>query len=666
MAQVEPQMKALKWIVASAVVSLSLTAIAAQPGNITVSHYESLQRLDMRAADTTNSRKPDGSGPVALSFDALGKTFDLQLEPNSRFLGQDAQDAMPEDIQIYRGELAGSPGSWARIVVFEGVPRGMFFDGNEMYVIEAPGDSLVNAIEPVIYRLADTLVQSGTMSCGSESLSGNGAVMYSRLVGDLGGVLEAVGASSEISIGAIGDFEFTSAQGGDSAASAAIVDRMNMVDGIYSQGIGVQIVVSIETFSSSNDPFSDVSESGALLGELTTYRQNTPAQNNLGLTHLWTGRNLDGPTVGIAWDDTLCRSGIGSGLSEGNSSAAFDSLIAAHEIGHNFGAPHDGDAGGACSAEPLNYIMAPSLSLNRDTFSPCSIGIMQASAAAASCVTTLATVDMGVVLSGQPSNVFLTNSPELTVDLNNNGATQATNVALDITLPNNVTFVSAVASAGNCTNGAGTVNCQIGDVPGLSGRTVTLTTTASAIGTGSFDAIVSADVDEQPGNNQSSVQLTVNPAVDLVINSPTAATINVNASTTQSALIQNISSFNATGLSLSVSLNNGLRADSASWPIGTCTVTAQQIDCLALGLASQADTTLTIGVTGLSAGARSYTVTLSSSEPDANTSDNTLTGSISVVDPSNNDDSGGGAIGLPFLLMLGSIVFVMRRRIQER
>ena len=74
---------------------------------------------------------------------------------------------------------------------------------------------------------------------------------------------------------------------------------------------------------------------------------------------------------------------------------------------------------------------------------------------------------------------------------------------------------------------------------------------------------------------------------------------------------------------------------------------------------------MTIGVTGISAGARSYTVTLSSNEPDANIGNNPLRGSISVVDQSNDEDSGGGAIGLPFLLLLGSIVFVMRRRIQE-
>ena len=660
-------MRALKWIFAGAVCGLYSIAFAAQPGSITVSHYESLQRLNMQAADALAAQEPDGTGPVALSFDALGQTFDFQLEPYNSFLTQSSRNALPDSVQIYRGDLAGTPGSWARIVVFDGMPRGVFSDGNQLYAIEAPGDSIVSTTSPIIYRLADTFIEPGTMTCGSKSLSGNGAVLYSKLVADLGdAVAQGPGAVTEISIGAVGDFEFTTAHGGDAAATAAIVARLIMVDGYFSQDIGVQIVVPfIETFNTSADPFdtpadpaSGETDSGPLLNELVTYRQNTPAQDSLGLTHLYTGRDLIGSNVGIAWDNTLCQSGFGSGLSEGNGTALIDSLVAAHEIGHNFGAPHDGRPG-ACAAEPTSFIMAPSLNSSTE-FSPCSIGIMQANAALASCVSALPTVDMSVALNGQPASVFLSNSPQLTVDLNNNGLSLATNVAVDIDMPNNVTFVSATTSSGSCTNGAGTVNCQLGDVPGLSGRTVTLTTLASAVGVGMFDATVTSDFDERPGNNQDSVQLTVNSAVDLVINSPAAATINIDQSTTLSAAIDNQSVIDATGLTLSISLNSGLRADSASWSIGTCTVTNQQVNCQAANLASQSSSTLSFGVTGLTAGTRSYTVALSSNEADADTTNNNLTGSVSVNDP---NGGGGGAIGLPFLWLLGLIGLMTRRRL---
>ena len=230
-------MNVLKWIIAAAVSGFFSTVLAAPSGGVTVSHYEPLQRISMQSADAMTSQKPRGSGPVALSFDALGQTFDFQLEPNSGLLSPASREALPKGIGIYRGHLAGNPESWARIVVFEGVPSGLFWDGEQMYAIEAPGDSVVQATSPIIYRLADTFIEPGTMSCGSESLSGNGATMYGKLVGELGVVAaQAPGAVSEISIGAVGDFEFTSAQGDVVAAAAAIAARLNTVDGIYSPG----------------------------------------------------------------------------------------------------------------------------------------------------------------------------------------------------------------------------------------------------------------------------------------------------------------------------------------------------------------------------------------------------------------------------------------------
>jgi uncharacterized repeat protein (TIGR01451 family) len=308
----------------------------------------------------------------------------------------------------------------------------------------------------------------------------------------------------------------------------------------------------------------------------------------------------------------------------------------------------------------MDFIMAPSLNLSNNSFSQCSIGIMRTNAAAAACITTLATVDMSVVLNGQPATVLLGNSPELTVVLDNNGASTATTVVVDITLPNNVSFVAATSTSGSCSSGAGSVNCQLGDVPGQTGRIVTLTTTAAAVGAGQFDVTVTSDFDERPGNNQASVQLTVDPAVDLVINSAGAGAINLNQSTIINAALVNRSILDATGVTLSITLNNGLRADSASWSIGTCTFTDQQVDCQATSFANQSNATLSVGVTGLTAGARSFGLTLSSNEADADTTNNSVIGSVAVTDP--NAKESGGAIGLPFLWLLGLVALLRRPR----
>ncbi len=401
-----------------------------------------------------------------------------------------------------------------------------------------------------------------------------------------------------------------------------------------------------------------------LLDELGLYRDSMAAHRTQGLTHLYTGRTLAGTTVGIAYTDALCNTRFGAGLSEGNSNATFDSLIAAHELGHNFGAPHDGVAG-PCVAEPMTFLMAPLLN-NSNQFSACSIAEMTDDIATAAlpggCISALPAVDVRVALSGQMSTVLLGASTNLVYVISNAGTLQATGVFADFTIPNILSIDSVTPSSGLCTidAGTGTVNCVFGDLPGLTSRTVTISTTPATVGAGMLNASVTADIDERPGNNVETLPLTVDPAVDLAVNTPTAAAINLNQSTTVNVNLENRSaSLNATGVTLSVSLNSGLRADSASWSIGTCTVTDQQVDCQTANFPTLSNSTLTFGFTGTLAGARSYTVSLASTEADANPANNNANGVVTVTDPK---ASGGGATRLPFLCLLGLAVFLTRRR----
>ena len=658
-------MKTIKWIVACTFLCVSTTTLARDVDGIIVSHYEPLQRLNYQRDGIAVSQKLNTAGPVTMSFDALGHAFELQLEPNTKLLSPAARAALAHGVALYRGRVSGKPDSWTRITVVDGVPSGLIWDGSQMFAIEAPGDSVVSAAEPVIYRLADTFIVPGTMSCSGAGSSNNGATMYKSLVGELNNAkAQGPGAISEINFGAIGDFEFTSAVG--SSADSEILARLNNVDGIFSQQLGVQINVrTLETFPAIADPFTDTTDSVMLLDELATYRENTPAQRSEGLTHMFTGRVLDTTTVGIAFSGALCQTRFGAGLTQATHGPTVDSLIAAHEIGHNFGAPHDGVVGSPCEAEPQTFLMAPSIN-NSDQFSSCSITEMQDDVVLASCITLLPSVDITVISGGQPGPVLLGNAATVSFDVSNNGTTQATNVMADITLPNNVSFLSSGVTSGSCTNGAGTVNCLLGDIAASSTSTVIVTTITTGTGVGMFSATVSADVDDNPGNNQDFVQVTVDPAVNLIINPPTALQVTIDQSTTVRAVLENQSILDATGVSLSISLDNGLRADSASWSIGTCTIAAQQVDCQTSNFGGQSSSTLDVGVTGITTGLQNYTLTLSSNEADADPSDNTLTGAVTVNSVAGGgDDSGGGAADLILLWLLGCMALLTRRRSQR-
>ena len=162
-------MKALKCIVTGTILCIYSTFAAGDPNDVIVSHYEPLQCMGFQTASGDASLKTGSAGPVTLSFDALGKSFDLRLESNARLLSAASRGALPDGVEIYRGHLAGQPDSWTRIVVHKGMPRGLIWDGQQMYAIEAPGDSVVQTSSPVIFRLADTYITPGTMSCGVAS-----------------------------------------------------------------------------------------------------------------------------------------------------------------------------------------------------------------------------------------------------------------------------------------------------------------------------------------------------------------------------------------------------------------------------------------------------------------------------------------------------------------
>lgn len=472
-----------------------LAVLAATPSAaaVTVRYAEPLQRLAITGDAPAGLGKPGSGGPAALTFDAFGKTFDLALEPNHRLLSDAARGSLTGAARVYRGSVAGSADSWSRIVIADGVPRGLIRDGAGLYAIEAQAGAAV------IYRLEDLYVPPGSVSCGASA--GNAAGLYGDVVGELGKTLGKSGsATSQISVGAIGDYELFKAEGPGS--EVAILTRLNNVDGIFSEQLGVQIYVDdVRIFSNATDPFSDTLEPRALLDELATYRARDASQRSLALTHLYTGRNLQGSTVGIAFNGTLCEATWGAGLTQLGGNVTFDSLVAAHEIGHNFGAPHDGEAGSACATETGQFLMAASIN-GSDRFSACSVYQMQPKIQGAYCVAAVPTVDAAIALSGTLPATAMGGTASARFNVMNTGTATAQGVSVDVTLPANAAFASASTSQGSCTDGAGTVSCAIGSIPGGSNRTVTIEMTAAAVGSADLIAIVDAAADADPANNE--------------------------------------------------------------------------------------------------------------------------------------------------------------------
>ncbi len=373
------------WALALAA-SLAVPATAA-PQDATVSDAQEVRGFEF-APRAAARRGPGASArrEGRLRFEARGRQFDLDLRENAGLL-----DALPAADrsrlrgrhEVYAGELTGRPDSWVRLTRTGNRWRGLVFDGEELLALE-PGQRLGRGPGAglALYR-ADDVATTGTCALDPEAEL---QPSYARLLDELEELPPALGAASgQLDVALVGDPSFVQGEADPEGTALAI---MNAVDGIYADQVGVSLRV-VELILLQGDAGLTSTDAGTLLGQLSSLT-STGAVTNPGLVHLLTGRNLNGSTVGIAYVGVLCNTRFGVGLSQMLSgSLAATTVLVAHEIGHNFAAPHDDQTGSVCASTPGGYIMSPWLDASATQFSACSLDQMALEVASASCIADL-------------------------------------------------------------------------------------------------------------------------------------------------------------------------------------------------------------------------------------------------------------------------------------
>jgi hypothetical protein len=363
----------------------------------------------------------------------------------------------------------------------------------------------------VVYRLSDALLPVDQMSC--DIVQPDGSSTAADAFAQLSQELHTQAAASEalamkqVRVGVIGDFEFVSQfNSTQTTPEDAIVARMNIVDGIFTSQLGVKISLAPPTlFTTASDPFTKTKASDLLM-ELRTYRGKTQAQLALGLSHLMTGRDLDGDTVGIAYIGSVCDNSNASSLSEGRRTTTQSALIAAHEIGHNFGAPHDGETG-ACQSTPQTFLMAPRLN-GSDQFSACSVQQIQPVVSAARCLSAYVPPDASLVIAN-PSLQATVGAPIVASFLVQAlGDDPSNNVMMTATLPTSLNIQSVSANGGTCTNGAGTATCTLGTLAAGDTRQIDLTITPTEAGALNINLVLDSSNDANSADDTGTIAVT--------------------------------------------------------------------------------------------------------------------------------------------------------------
>lgn len=481
------------------------------------------------SAVSTNKAATTASGDISrgrTQVNVNGKRLTLNLQDNTRLI-----DHLPQadsELAVLSGSLEGKTGSWVRMTKTSEGTHGLIWDGAELYVVE-PSNTVRNALaaslpDPesaaVIFKLSDTTLDLGTEYCGSElhsntEASHTGLATYQALTTELSEQLTSSSGTPtlRLEMQALGDAAFRAQYDSDQTALEAILVRLNNVDGIFTAQMGLEVqATDVQIYGADPGSLSQSTDAGTLLSSLGQLRKNNPVMGTYGATHLFTGRDLDGDTLGIAYIGNICGARYGASLSEiRNRGAWIDSLVAAHELGHQLGAVHDGT--GACGGTPAqSYLMGAQINGSSE-LSQCSRESIFATMQYAACLVPVGAPDVSLSVNSAPPQAEPNTSFHWSLPIRNLGTGAADRPSVHITVPASLVVESSAIAGGSCVtlNNAdgGTVDCMFDSLAANEIRMLDLVLRADNAGSYQVSADVATAGDDNLLNNNAIYYLTI-------------------------------------------------------------------------------------------------------------------------------------------------------------
>ncbi|MCS6928081.1 MAG: PKD domain-containing protein [Saprospiraceae bacterium] len=159
------------------------------------------------------------------------------------------------------------------------------------------------------------------------------------------------------------------------ASDRSMYDKYGSVGAVEARNIGIinnvqedytgvfnhdmDFVIVTQYVVTGTDPWTSSTDPGQLLASFRNWGNNNGFGVPFDNGELWTNRDFDGPTIGIAYLNGMCNSNKYHCLQDFSTNSELLRCLTSHEIGHNMSANHDPVGGGSC---PPNYIMCPYVS----------------------------------------------------------------------------------------------------------------------------------------------------------------------------------------------------------------------------------------------------------------------------------------------------------------
>ena len=218
-----------------------------------------------------------------------------------------------------------------------------------------------------------------------------------------------------------------------------------------------------------------------------------------------------------------------------------------------------------------------------------------------------------------------------TIEVTNDGPSDATGVTMSDTLPMGVTFVQSMPAAPTCTENSGTVTCNLGSLTVGESRTVTVDVTVRSATIGEITNVATvsgSEGDLDVTNNTAEEATTVDAEADLSVSKTDAPDpVIAGANLTYTIVVTNNGPSDATSVTLSDTLPDDLTLVSTTPGSPTCTESDSTITCDLGTITSGSTTTVTI------------VAKVSDTTPPQTVLDNTASVSAATTDPDSDNNS---------------------------
>ena len=294
----------------------------------------------------------------------------------------------PPEIRTYRGFIAGIPGSMVSAsLLHDGLyARIDLRDGSPVRVIQPRSsfDGGPTSASHVIYNSADVLPDYGYVmaepllpegyqldqsnpfgNSGSNAPNNGGNIHDEGSHGHDGPSAQGGGtfgarADETVELACDADYRYFQSNGNSTNNTVADIEAVvNDTEVIYQNDIGIcyDLTTVIVRTSTANDPYTS-NDPSTLLNQFRSEWINNQGGVQRDFAQLFTGRNVNGGVIGIAWLGVVCNSNYGYSMVQSKYTNNWTRRVSltAHELGHNWNAGH---CCGSCSGCSTCHIMCP-------------------------------------------------------------------------------------------------------------------------------------------------------------------------------------------------------------------------------------------------------------------------------------------------------------------